>query len=84
MVTRIFKGQTPEQEIGEAFKEEVQALLKKVAHDYHCDVEDLKFSVNNLGIINVQRLTVEERIEDDKKRLQRTRLKNIRRMKGLD
>ncbi len=61
---RLYAGRA--QELSEDFKKEISDMMKQVAHEHNCNVEDLKFSVNSLGVVNIRSLTVEEIIERDK------------------
>ncbi len=79
---RIFK--TPREQLCENFKQEVAEMMKQVAKDNHCDVEDLKFTVNNLGVVNIRRKTDEDIVEEKKKRILQESLVKYREMKGLN
>jgi hypothetical protein len=70
-VVRPAKIWTPASEVGslgEDFREETVAMLKKVALENNVDVETLKFSVNCNGIVNIQSMTEEEMNEMELRR----------------
>ena len=62
---KLFTGKTKAQELSDDFRKEISEKLKQAAHDNHCNVEDLKFSVNNIGVVNIRSLTPEEIFERD-------------------
>ena len=62
---RLYTGKTYAQELSDDFKKEISDMMKKVAHEHNCNVEDLKFSVNSLGVVNIRSLTIEERLKRD-------------------
>ena len=76
---------TPASEIslGEEFRQETMEMLKKVASDNKCNVEELKFSVNNLGVVNIQRMTSDEMLEMESKRIVEKEVKKIKKERGL-
>lgn len=79
---RIFK--TPSEQLCEDFKQETVDMMKQVALKNHCDVEDLKFTVNNMGVVNIRSKTAEDIKEEEKKRILRENLAKYRKMKGLN
>ncbi len=64
--------------IAEDFRKETEEMLKKVALENNCDVDELKFSVNSVGIVNIQRMTPFEMVEREQKRREQKRIKDIR------
>lgn len=78
---RIFT--TAKEQIAEDFKQEVAKMMKKVALDNNCDVEDLKFTVNNMGAVNIRSKTAEDIKEEEKKRVIKENLAKYCKMKGL-
>ncbi len=79
---RIFT--TAKEQLAEDFKQEVAEMMKKVALENHCDVEDLKFTVNNAGVVNIRNKTAEDILEEEKKRTAKDNLAVYRRMKGIN
>ena len=58
--TKIYKGESPVEEIQQAFKEELREILKNTALRMGCSVEELKCRVDNLGRVEVQKMAPEE------------------------
>jgi len=76
---------TPYSEIenlGEAFRAETKAMLEKVALKHGCNVEELKFTVNNIGIVNIQRMTADEIIDRESQRQIDKQIKKIKESRG--
>ncbi len=71
-------------DIAEAFREETQFMLKKIALENNCSVEELKFNVSSNGMINVQRMTEDEMKEAEANRQRELFRKQLRKLKGLD
>ncbi|HDZ14031.1 hypothetical protein LCGC14_0756730 [marine sediment metagenome] len=82
--SKIWTPGSDTEDIAEAFRAETKFMLEKIALEYGCSVEELKFCTNNLGMINVQRMTEEEMKEAEKNRRLEKFRKEIRKQKGLD
>lgn len=80
---RIITGEAPVEELQRKFSEEVRALLKKVAFEHKCSVNELKWNVNNAGIINVQKMSADEMIEAQAQDTQAERIRDIKKSRGL-
>lgn len=81
---KIYTGKTCVEETGEELRAEIIDMLKQVAYDHKCDVEELKYTIDNMGIVNIQRMTSQEMIDREAKR-QVDKLKNkILARKGLN
>ena len=81
---KIYTGKTCVEETGEELRAEIIDMLKQVAHEHKCDVEELKYTVNNMGVVNIQRMTPQEMIDMEAKR-QTDKLRNkILKSKGLN
>ena len=65
---KIYTGKDVVDETGEKLRIEITDMLKAVAHQYQCDVEELKYTVNNVGVVNIQRMTPQEMIDREAKR----------------
>ena len=78
---RIFT--TSKEQLAEDFKQEVAEMMKQTALENQCDVEDLKFTVNNMGVVNIRSKTAEDILEEEKKRTAKENLAVYRRMKGI-
>ena len=80
---KIYTGMSQAEEFAEDFREELRGMLEQVAKDNRCNVEDLKFTVNNLGVVNIQNMTMEERYEMEQNRVLKKQVNIIRKRKGL-
>jgi len=78
---RIFT--TAKEQLCEDFKQETMEMMKQVALEHNCDVEDLKFTVNNLGVVNIRRKTADDILEEAKKRIMQENLAKYHKLKGL-
>ena len=67
MVAKIYTGQTPEQEIGRAFKDEMKEMFEAASLELKCPIENLKCRFNNLGQVEIQQMTKTEMVETRKK-----------------
>lgn len=81
---RIWTPGSDIDDIAEAFKEETVFMLKKIALENGCSVEELKFTVDNFGIVNVQGMTEEEIKEAEYNRQRKKFIKHTMRAKGHD
>ncbi|MHC4322704.1 MAG: hypothetical protein ACYSUX_00360 [Planctomycetota bacterium] len=73
-MTKIYKGETPLEELQQAFKDELEGMLKDAAVRLKCPVERLKCQFNNMGMVEVQEMTeiemLQKQAEDaEKKRI---------------
>ena len=80
---KIFTGKTQSEELADDFKAETKMMLEKAALENGCDVEDLKFSVNNAGIVNIRSITPEERDNMESERVKKNRINKLLDLKGL-
>lgn len=81
---KLYTGKTCVEETGEELRAEIAAMMKQVAFEHKCNVEELKYTVNNAGVINIRRMTSQEMIDRETKR-QATKLRNkILKSKGLN
>jgi hypothetical protein len=60
---RIITGETPVQELQRKFKEEVTTMMKKAAIELNCNVEELKYRVSNIGLVEIERMGAQEMID---------------------
>lgn len=72
-----------ETDLGEEFRQEIRYMMEKVAFEHNCNIEELKFSVNNMGIVNIQRMTPEEMLERESARIIKKQVKAIRESRGI-
>lgn len=82
--TKVYTGESPVEEIQQAFKEEMAEIMKDAALKLGCSVDELKYRFDNLGRVEVVRMTPEEMSEFELKRFCENKRKTIRRVKGLD
>ncbi len=80
---KIYRGETPVEELQRAFKEELTDILKDAALKFMCEVEMLKCRVANDGTIEVVKMTFAEKNESDKVLAKQKRVAFIRKVKGM-
>ena len=76
-INKIYKGETSLSELQNAFKAEIEITLKDAALKMGCSIERLKYRFNNMGCIEVQKMTIEEMIERQKEDQERKRIASI-------
>ncbi len=59
-MVRLYRGETPVEELQREFTDELKTMLKEAALKVGCSVEELKYRVSNDGIVEIQRMTLEE------------------------
>ena len=62
-MVRIITNETPTEEIQRRFFQELQEQGKAAALEMGCSVEELKYRVNNAGIIQWSRMDAQEMID---------------------
>lgn len=60
---RIYTGETPVEELQRKFKEELTEQMKKAALEMNCSVHELKWRVDNGGVVEIEKMTGQEIIE---------------------
>ena len=75
--TEIYKGETPIGELQQAFKDEIKGILENAALKMKCSIDQLKYRFDNLGRVEVQKMTAEEIIENQNKDKERERIASI-------
>ncbi len=75
---KIYKGESPVEEIQQAFKEEMKDIMKNAALRLKCPVEQLKCRFDNLGRVEVMKMTPKEIIEKQKEHENKKRVSIIR------
>ena len=84
-MVRIITNETPTEELKRRFADEVRGMMKKAALNLGCDVEELKYRVNNAGVVEIQRMELSELIDlAAKEAIQSRELKIRKRRGGLD
>ena len=81
---KIFKGETPYEELQQAFRDEMKDILKDAALRLHCDVERLKCRFDNNGVVEVIMMTETEMAEREKNRLLTKKVNQIKSSKGMN
>ena len=77
-INKIYKGETPLGELQQAFKAEIKGILKDAALKMKCSIEQLKYRFDNLGRVEVQKMTAKEMVENQNKDQERKRIAGIR------
>lgn len=80
---KIFKGETPVQELQQAFTDEITGILEDAAKRLKCSPEELKYRVDSLGRIEVIRMTPLEMNEAATERELLKKKSLILKMRGL-
>lgn len=62
-MVRILTNETPVEELKRKFSDEVRDMMKAAALELNCNVEELKYRVNNAGIVEIELMTPDELIE---------------------
>ena len=78
---QIYTGQ-PE-DVAEEFKDEVKGFLEDAAIKLGCNVEELKYRVNNVGIVEVERMDGHEIAQMEADRIHKKNIDIIKKRKGL-
>ena len=76
--TKIIKIISPLGEIQQTFKEEIKVILEAAALKMGCNIEQLKYRFDNLGRVEVQKMTIEEMVEKRNEDEERKRAAVIR------
>jgi len=76
--TEIYKGESPIGELQQAFKDEIKGILENAAVKMCCNIEQLKYRFDNLGRIEVQKMTPGEMVESQREDQKRQRIAVIR------
>ncbi len=80
---KVYTGKSQMEEFAEDFRNETKMMLKKIALENNCDVDELKFTVDNQGVVNVQRMTPEEKISMAFDDIAGKRVSDIKKARGL-
>jgi len=76
--TEIYKGETPIGELQQAFKDEIKGILENAALKMKCSIDQLKYRFDNLGRVEVQKMTAGEMVGKHKEDQERKRIVGIR------
>jgi hypothetical protein len=80
IATEIFTGKTPAEE----FREELVEQMKAAALELGCDVEELKYRIDNVGIVEIARMEPDEISQMETDRVRKKQMKAIRKMRGVN
>lgn len=75
--TKIYKGETPLGELQSAFKDEIKGILENAAVKMKCSIGQLKYRFDNLGRVEVQKMTIGEMVQNHKEDEERKRIAGI-------
>ena len=75
---KIYKGESPVEEIQQAFRDEMTDIAKNASLKLKCPVEQLKFRYDNLGRVEVQKMTRAEMADKRKEDAERERVAIVR------
>lgn len=81
-MVRILTNETPTEELKRRFSDEVRGMMKKAALRLGCDVEELKYRVNNAGVVEIQRMDPGEFISLAAKEVRQKRVSKIHKLRG--
>ena len=75
---KIFKGETPLEELQQAFTDELTGIMKDAAIRLKCNPEQLKYRVDSLGVVEVVKMDPVEMNDMENQRLEDKRKRDIR------
>lgn len=81
---KIYKGQTPVEELQQVFQDELKGIMEDAAIKMGCTLEKLKYRIDNMGHIEVQKMTPQEIMADQNQREVNSRKRKILRIKGIN
>lgn len=80
---KIYKGETPMEELKQAFTDEIKGILEDAAKRLKCNPEELKYRVDNMGRVEVVRMTLIEMKEADAEKELQKKKSLILKSRGL-
>ena len=80
---KIYTGETPVEELQRTFTEEVKMMGKKAAVELGCNVEQLKWRVNAVGIVEFEVMSADEQIALTTQEQNAKRIRNIKKSRGV-
>lgn len=81
---KIYTGETPMQELKGNLGDELQKMGEAAALEIGCPVENLKWRVNNLGVIEWQEMDDDEVVEMKQREFQAKQIRDIKKSRGID
>jgi hypothetical protein len=82
-MVRIITNETPVEELKRRFHEELTGQMKDAALKLNCPVEELKYRVNNAGIVQIERMDANEMVEMQAKDVQDSKIRAIKKSRGV-
>ena len=82
MVAKLYTGETPVEELQRAFTDEVREMGKKAAIELKCNTEQLKWRVNDVGLVEFEIMTAEEQIALVTREQNSKRARDIKKLRG--
>ncbi len=76
-MVKIYTGQSPIEELSNKLTEEITAILKDAALKMGCNIEELKYRVDNTGMVEISKMSLEEMILSEKKVAKDRKVKDI-------
>ena len=83
MVAKIWTPASETATLADEFKQELTHMMKKAALDMGCNVEELKWRADNLGIVEIQRMDADEMLEMQAQDAEAKRIREIKKSRGL-
>ena len=80
--TKIYKGESPVEEIQQAFREEMSDIMTDAATRLNCPAEQLKCRFDANGGIEVEKMTLKEMRERQEQEVIEKRVRKIRSRNG--
>lgn len=82
-MVKIYKGETPMQELIGEFKDELEMMIKKAALEFGCPVENVKWRKNNIGMVEFEMMTDEEFVEMKQQEFHAKQVRDIKKSRGV-
>ena len=80
---RLYTGETATQELQRKLREEQETILKDAALQFGCDTGQLAFRYNNLGVMEIHKMTEGEMQEMKDAEFKQKQTLDIKRKRGL-
>ena len=82
-MVRIITGETPTEEIQRKFSEELKGMMKDAALKMNCNVNELKYRINNAGIVEIERMDAQDIIDMAAKDAANKRIIKVKKDRGV-
>lgn len=83
-MVKIYKGETPIQELQGNLNDELKKMGEAAALEIGCPVENLKWRINNAGVVEWQEMDDNEVIEMKQQEFQANQIRDIKKSRGID